>query len=126
MGCEHAETTTLLWLYGEAADAHAVHVAGCAACQEVVRTHEEVVSALGPALSATAAADGPRRLGRRGVGAATLLALAAALLLWVGVPPAAPPASERVVPAPSADPFDAALDDLDLELDRLSLELEML
>ena len=121
MSCEHASETTLLWLYGEADDAHALHVAGCPDCQEVLREHEAVASALGPALAATASA--PPASSRSRVWVGVLVALAAGLLVWLAVPE---PPEPVVVAAPSADPLDVALDDLDLELDRLSSELEML
>ena len=42
MKCPHAETTTLLWIYGEGPEGHEAHVANCAICQEVLKTHETV------------------------------------------------------------------------------------
>jgi hypothetical protein len=131
MSCQHTQTTTLLWLYGEGPQDHAAHVAGCASCQAVVRDHEQVASALGPALASVSAP--PRSSGRRrppwaaGAVVAGLVALAAGLLLWARPPEATPPAPVRVVvTSPSSDPLDMALDDLDLELERLSLDLETL
>jgi hypothetical protein len=47
--CEHAETTTLLWLYGEGDDGHAEHVAGCQACTRVVEVHSETIARIGQA-----------------------------------------------------------------------------
>ena len=46
MSCPHAQTTTILWIYGEADDAHAAHVAGCEICQQVLKEHEQVHLAL--------------------------------------------------------------------------------
>ena len=46
MSCPHAQTTTILWIYGEADEAHATHVAGCAICQRVLQEHEQVHLAL--------------------------------------------------------------------------------
>jgi len=50
MTCEHAETTTIAWLYGEGPEDHLHHVATCEACQRVLRTHSEVMQAVGPVL----------------------------------------------------------------------------
>jgi hypothetical protein len=46
MSCPHAETTTLLWIYGEGDESHALHVSMCAECQGVLETHERVQGAL--------------------------------------------------------------------------------
>lgn len=140
MACEHAHSTTLLWLYGEADDAHLGHIQGCAECQTVVGEHADVASALGPTLSAVRAAPRGRP---RWAAAAGALALAAAAVLTVAVLP--PPSSgesgaqvaesERVEigaaivaidPLGPVDSFDSQLDALDLELDSLSDDLEML
>lgn len=50
MSCEHAQSTTLLWLWGEYEEGHATHVAECEPCQAVVALHTEVVCATPPAL----------------------------------------------------------------------------
>jgi hypothetical protein len=53
MSCIHAETTTLLWAYGEGPENHTDHIAMCAACREVIAMHESVgseVAALLPVL----------------------------------------------------------------------------
>lgn len=145
MRCEHAQTTTLLWLYGEASDAHAAHVAGCAECSAVLAEHEALASALGPALAAISAqpdvVPAPTRPRRRRRTLATALAVAAAAagvgaFVGVGQPvgPLDSPGGQPVaavepgwVPAPGEpDPFDAALDDLDRELEWLSQDLERL
>ena len=44
MSCPHEQTTTILWIYGEADDAHASHVASCTVCQKVLQEHEQVHS----------------------------------------------------------------------------------
>lgn len=141
MQCEHAQSTTLLWLYGEADDAHALHVAGCDACAAVAAEHASVTSALGPALAAISAGalseppiPAPRRRPRiqRIVAWAAVLAAGALWTLSAAPPADSPPEPDDAVafaPPPrlnASDPFDAALDDLDREIERLSLELEQL
>lgn len=137
MACEHASTTTLAWLYGEADEAHVVHVQGCRACQDVVADHADVASALGPALGGVRVEPTRRR---RWQWASLGLAAAAAGLLFVTGPPAPPEAviGAGVEPGVSAaiaasvplggpgDAFDSELEALDQELDRLTLDLEML
>ena len=39
MSCPEATTTTIAWLYGEADDEHALHVASCPECAAVVEAH---------------------------------------------------------------------------------------
>ncbi|HHO49741.1 MAG TPA: hypothetical protein ENK18_02450 [Deltaproteobacteria bacterium] len=148
MRCEHAQTTTLLWVYGEAEEAHAGHVAACADCRAVLSEHEAVASALGPALAAISAQPddpsgalaGPAR--RRAVGlrwalglagAAAAAAAAIAVLTGGGPPGAGVESFAAVEPGRGLglglgppDPFDLALDDLDRELERLSRDLERL
>lgn len=143
MTCEH-ETTTLLWLYGEADDGHEAHIASCASCRALVAEHADVASALGPSLGALAdggpprAQPAPARRDRAWLGAG-IVALAAAVLAWVAVtdPSGPPEVAETVDPEVSAaivasgspnvgDPFDLEMDDLDRELDELSFELELL
>jgi len=97
MTCPHAESTTLLWAYGEGPESHTEHVASCGACQAILETHETVQFHLsvaqGGALSSTIV-DEPEipapansswmavLFGVGGIG----LAVAAVLLAWVGVP----------------------------------------
>ena len=121
MSCPHASTTTVAFLYGEAPDAHALHVASCAECAAVLDDHEAVAVVLGPTLSAvrprTRAA---RRFPLAAVGAGVLLAMAATALL--AVRSWTPSAPDPVAPPPD-DGFDVAIDALDLELAELELEL---
>lgn len=134
MACEHTQTTTLLWLYGEADDTHLEHIQGCAECQGVVADHADVAAALGPALPAVATV--PRRSWRRGAWVAgAVLLVAAAWLLVVRAPAPGDPVvasdGDAVLmaadgPLAPYDPFDSELDALDRELDRLSDDLEML
>lgn len=114
--CEHAETTTLLWLYGEADDSHAAHVASCQECSEIARMHADVVPIAAPVLrqadSASAQTLAPEPAARRGpspLWGLAGLAVAAALLIglgltWIGVaeePSPAPVALTAAAPEPS-------------------------
>lgn len=120
MSCPHETTTTVAFLYGEAPDAHALHVAGCAPCTAVVAEHEQVANVLGPALSALRAPGMPRASRSRApwITGAVLALAAAVLVLFRTVTVPAP------VPPPFApDGFDVAIDALDLELTSLELEL---
>lgn len=123
MSCPHAATTTVAFLYGEAPDAHALHVASCAECEGVVTEHEQVATALAPTLGAirsTGVAPSPRRFGAVGVVAGgVLLAMAATVLLMLRIEP--PPVEAPAAGVP--DGFDVAIDELDLELTSLELEL---
>lgn len=116
--CEHAETTTLLWLYGEADEAHATHVAGCGACTEVARQHADLMSEVGPiadrlvaAPSAEGQVDPLPAPANRGwwIGVVVGLAAAAAVLLALfgalGMPgdSVTSPAPDLVVEAPIDD-----------------------
>ncbi|TVQ90286.1 MAG: hypothetical protein EA397_13085 [Deltaproteobacteria bacterium] len=91
--CHHAETTTLLWLYGEIDDQHAAHVASCPDCSEVARLHADVLSLAAPSLRETPEPLAGRPLvevskGGEGVSLGwTLgaLAVAATVLLAIGV-----------------------------------------
>lgn len=94
MSCPHEQTTTLLWIYGEADDAHASHVAQCAICQQVLREHEHVHLALAEQdrvvsnnpVSVAPVIPPPANTGRFGffLGVVGLCAAAAAVLLtWV-------------------------------------------
>jgi hypothetical protein len=124
MTCPHAQTTTVLWCHGEAPDAHAEHVAGCAECQAVLDDHElvsRVVAPLAPALSAPA----PRRSWRPWGAAAAVAALVLGwLLLPAGSPGPTPMEPAAPVPVALAPVLDD--DDVDHRLDTLSLELDVL
>jgi len=90
--CPHAETTTLLWLYGDGEDGHADHVAQCASCSSVVEMHSEVVARFGQAkvareadrLEVLAPANRPFRRLRSTMFLAAGLAVAAAVLAVLG------------------------------------------
>ncbi len=146
MSCEHAETTTLLWLYGEAPDAHAEHVAGCEACQAVLHLHSETAAVTGPVLPALRTgeaalpepANAPMPAWLAPLGGA--LAMAATVLLLVparglqddplldDTPRIAviDLASPAVRDAALFDEMDLAFDDLDAELDALASDLDTL
>ena len=98
MSCPHEQTTTLLWIYGEADDAHASHVAQCAICQQVLREHEHVHLALAEQervehttrISEAPEIPAPANTGRLGfvLGVVGVCAAAAAVLLtWVNPVP---------------------------------------
>jgi hypothetical protein len=96
MTCPHAESTTLLWIYGEGPEDHTDHVAQCADCQSVLDTHETVAfhmseTPMGRALSVTKVPETPEPansgwgsvlFGLGGIG----LAVAALALAWIGIP----------------------------------------
>jgi len=50
MTCEHAETTVLLYLFGEAPDGFEEHLADCDDCQESLAEHAATVRAVEPVL----------------------------------------------------------------------------
>lgn len=133
MSCPHAETTTLLWLYGEGDDDHALHVAGCADCQAVAELHTDVISAVAPALPVLAPPVAERPDRRVVWGAATLFALAAAALLMVRPAldvPAEAPGAELVAEIRAGflptDDVDLRLQGLTDDLLELSLDFESL
>jgi hypothetical protein len=60
MNCPHAQTTTLLWLYGDGPESHETHLMHCEACQGVCAEHgnvmdavHSVLPAIGPASTAS-------------------------------------------------------------------------
>lgn len=129
MSCEHAQSTTLSWLYGELDDdAHAAHVAVCEDCQAVLADHELVAAAMPVAApSIPEPANKPWRW--------ALLAAAAAAAVaagwWLAPRPAAPD-DTAVAVAPALDDqlfaadIDSELDALDADLERLAADLETL
>lgn len=137
MPCEHAETTTVLWLYGEGSEGHAAHVATCQACTEVLHAHSDVICAVGDALPALRDATQPASVTVRpssGWRFAPLLLAAAALLV---VLVQHPPESTVLLPTPVLAPvaavqstpshIDAAWsDDLDLRLEAVSTDVDFL
>lgn len=121
MSCPHAETTTVLWCYGEADEAHAAHVGACADCQAVVADHETVQAVVLPIAPALATAPPRRRLPAVVFAG---LALAAAVLIGIGLGgPDRPPQAEPVAAVAPASLVDDAVD---LQLDALALELDAL
>lgn len=57
MTCEHAETTVLLYLFGEAPGGFEEHLAACDECQESLSQHAATVRAVDPVLGPGGAAD---------------------------------------------------------------------
>ncbi|MBW1877041.1 MAG: hypothetical protein JRI25_00870 [Deltaproteobacteria bacterium] len=147
MSCEHAKSTTLLWLYGEGDEAHLHHVAACAECQAVVAEHEAVAGLVGPiaadlAVSEAMPAD-PIPANRVPWRWMAVAAAVAASILVMGHLAPAPGGLDRtgdtavaVLEAPLASPMavdglftaalDADLDALDADLDWMAADLETL
>lgn len=145
MNCPHAETTTLLWLYGEADEAHALHVASCAECSRVAALHADVQSAVAPAAPALRRASSESAevvslppQPRRAPWAWGAVLLAASVLLFLGTaePPSGEPApgetpmpdavAQLDLPLSDPDQLDLRLDDVDRQILDLSLDLETL
>jgi hypothetical protein len=125
--CPH-EPTTVAYAYGEAPEDHALHVASCPACAEVLALHEAVAGSVPLSALATApTARRRRRWPRVLLGAALAAAAAAVGLALLPDPPAPAPAPAPGLgswgPTGAPEPLDAALDDIDLELASLELEL---
>lgn len=121
--CSHATTTTLLWLYGEADEAHAVHVATCAECTQVADEHASVVAAVSPIRdeirypgAAEVAVDTAEPAPANGswwvgIGLGLVAAAAVLLALFAGLSPSAPTApelAEAPLEAPVTVPDEAA------------------
>lgn len=122
--CPHSTSTTLLWLYGEADEAHAAHVASCLACAVVAQEHEGVLGALGPTVAALRVPPPPRRRPWWGIAAAT--ALIAAVVVALTLRPADPaPAEDPTAPIGllAPDELDLRIDAVQGELAELSLDL---
>ncbi len=124
--CEHAETTVLLHLFGEAPPGYADHLAGCGDCQQSLAEHAATVDAVAPAFEDL----GPPTRRRGWVLGGLGLALAAGVLLSVGLPGAPPPSVDTGLalastPIDLTDPFDAELDLLAGELDLLLFDMEL-
>lgn len=148
--CAHAQTTTILWLYGEADAEHAEHVAGCLDCTAVADQHLEVQLAVPVAASepADARANAPSPawtaaprpvLGtpgwRRPVyvvpGAIALIAAAALMVVALRAPSSDAPdldTGERAVAAPVDLPLaaDDGFGDLYNDLDALEADIDAL
>ena len=120
-GCPHAQTTTVAWLYGEAPDEHAAHVAGCPACAETLESHELVLGALAPlAVQPSVPVPMSRRV------APWLVALAAAGVGWLmwGAGSHAPQAEDGVWMRVADAPLAISATDIDQEIDALSLAID--
>lgn len=143
MSCSHAETTTLLWAYGEGPEDHAEHVATCAACQDVVAMHEFVGAEVAPILPILRRLDDevqPEPVVRHPRWGRWVLAvgvLAAGLALMVGfgtresgpsTPTMAvePDAPVDVVLSPVYGSLDRELDELDDLVDTLASDASIL
>ena len=135
MSCSHASSTTLLWVYGEAPEAHLDHISECAECQQVVAAEEQVAHAIAPVVGALAVPE-PRPVVPRWAPVAGGLALAAAALMWVMVgpgmgrvdlnEPVAVAVAADSVQAPAAGDLDDRLADLDADLASLEWDLRSL
>lgn len=121
MSCPHATTTTLLWLYGEADEAHADHVAGCPECRAVAADQADVASAMVGIthLDLRDVTPRPQRRWISGVGVAVALAAAAALFLR----PVEVVESDIELAALAALDDEALDDPLDEQFEALALEL---
>lgn len=121
MSCIHAETTTLLWLYGEADEAHASHVAECDECGLIAAMHADVAVA-----SQDLSAPDPTELPAPANGAswtwisAIAVAAAVSFALLSGTPTTPVDTGTRL----ASIPIEVPLDDLALEFDVLDAELD--
>ena len=80
MSCPHAETTAILYLFGEAPEDYAAHLESCEICQNVILEHQETIEVITPHIPAPAR----RRLPVQAIApVAALFAIAAAVLLTV-------------------------------------------
>jgi hypothetical protein len=129
MSCEHANSTTLQWLYDDGPEEHAMHIATCAECSTVVEEHADVAAAVGPVASAIAtsprrAKPKAKRRPMRWAGAAVLLAATVLIAVRVGVPPQGDTdqtlAMVTAAPASALEADVAFLDPLDLQLEDLN------
>ena len=151
MTCEHAETTVLLYLFGEAPEGFEEHLAGCDDCQESLADHAATLRAVDPVLGpGGATAESPPSLEPRSLAPADagpgrpsdvpgprtlpwLMAAAAAatLALVVSRWPADPPAADDQDGAadaitPGLDAAEVWVDPIERELDDLSGDLDSL
>ncbi len=136
MSCEHAETTVLLYLFGEAPEGFEDHLAGCAACQEALAEHAATVRAVEPAFETAQVTE--LRPPARSRWLPWMAAAAAVVGLVVllnredpGTGPAVAGAAAAAAPTPPAaarrvwtDPIETELDDIDLEFESLARDLE--
>jgi len=140
--CEHAETTVLLYLFGEAPPEYSEHLDGCAECQAALSEHADTVAWVSPALTQPPAAElvqltQPTTPRSWLVGAGLALAAGMALSLQPG--PSvdiddAPVMAELMDDADDAEeaapdlsweePFSTKLSSLDAEINHLARDLE--
>ncbi len=149
MSCEHAKTTVLLHLFGEAPSWYAGHLARCEECQEALAENAVTVglvegvfqddqvltmeqeAAPGKVVDLPAPAPSAMRRVRRPVlwaaAAAAVLALAFGATVVSDLADGPATTEDQVVEAlPWEDPIDHELDLLDSELDALARDLEEL
>jgi hypothetical protein len=145
MSCAHAETTTVLWAYGEGPENHTDHIAVCSECREVIAMHESVgadISALLPLLRRPLDEAVPAPVSQRKSWvrwAAAVSALAAGLAFVVGsqrfddgVEEVASPVvadldiDTEVVLTPFYGALDRELDELDDLVDSLEADASIL
>ena len=144
MTCKHAQTTTLLWLYGEYDGDHLHHVVDCPECTQVMAEHTEVLGAIAdtaPALRQQSKAPTTRpphvapKPSRWRRPLLVGVPLAAAALLFAATRSSTALAPETTpTPAPilaqhapeRPDLIDTRLEQLEDELLSLSLDLEVL
>jgi len=124
--CEHAESTVLLYLFGEAPPGYAAHLDACLDCQAALTEHADTIAWVSPALSQPAPITAPR-----GWWLAPTLALAAGLALTLQPAPQPLPATSQPaaaeLDAPDLtweDPLAADLQELDKDLDALARDVE--
>jgi hypothetical protein len=122
MSCPHAESTAILYLFGEAPADYAAHLEGCEICQNTILAHQETLAVVTPHIPAQAR----RRPVRVLAPIAAIIAIAAAVLLTVRMDP--PSLTTPTLNADvSVEPFfeaenDSALLALEIELALMNLE----
>jgi hypothetical protein len=131
MSCEHAETTVLLYLFGEAPPEYADHLDGCEACQSALLEHADTVALVGPALCPPAELPAPPPAARWEIWGTAIgagLALAAGLAMTFSPAPPPPPAPTPVArAAPDLswdDPMAGELHQLDAQINALATSME--
>lgn len=134
--CEHAETTVLLYLFGEAPPEYSEHLAGCAECQASLSEHTDTVAMVTPALAKPQEAElvqlqQPRTPRSWLVGAGLAMAAGVALSLQpapsvdIDDAPVVAELTEEAAPDLSwEDPFSTKLSSLDAEINDLARDLE--
>jgi len=132
MGCEHASTTVLLHLFGEAPEGYSEHLARCEECQEALAEHAVTVGAVEGVFLRGKVGGSPaalplqrRRWLRWMVAAAAAVALAWGMTLMSDEGGEAVPVAAADAEADAwVDPIERELDLITEEFDSLSRELE--